>query len=110
MVMLSFLNSFLVFSVKAQTVAPTPVEFINPTNLDSVQKITSSITDWILGLTIGIVILFLIIGGVYYITSAGDEKQAQEGKKIINYTLIGLVIILISYSLVKALDKIIYGP
>jgi len=43
------------------------------------------VTNWILSFASGITILFLIIGGIYYLTSAGDDKQMEEGKKIINY-------------------------
>lgn len=76
---------------------------------NSVQEVVGGITNWILGVTAGIVILFLIIGGIYYITAAGDQKQIEEAKKIITYAVIGLVVILVSYSIVTTLSKIIFG-
>lgn len=85
------------------------IEFGNPSSITSIQDLVSSITNWILGIAAGLVILFLIIGGIYYISSAGDDKQIEEAKKIIKYAVIGLIIILISYSLVLALNNIIFG-
>lgn len=37
--------------------------------------------------------LYLIYGGVRYITSQGEEKTAEEAKKTIIYALLGLIII-----------------
>ena len=105
-----FLTLFFAASALAQNVVPwNNGTFENPSTLNSVETVTAAITNWILGIAAGIVILFLIIGGLYYITAAGDEKQMGEGKKIVNYAVIGLIVILISYSLVKTLSSIIFG-
>lgn len=37
--------------------------------------------------------IYLIIGGVKYITSQGDDTKAEEAKKTILYALIGLIVI-----------------
>lgn len=104
-----FLILFFSAFAQATTIPINKIEFNNPSSLNSVQMVTDSITNWLLSVTVGIAILFLIIGGIYYITAAGDNKQIEEAKKIINYTVIGLIVILISYSLVTTLNKIIFG-
>ncbi len=103
-VLFIFLSLF--FSASAQA---ADVVFNNLSQYNSVQTVVGGITNWILGITAGITILFLIIGGIYYITAAGDDKQMEEGRKIINYAVIGLIFILIAYSLVKTLSEIIFG-
>lgn len=45
-------------------------------------------------------VLFIVIGGFRYMTSAGDEKRAGAGKKTIQWALIGLVLVLFAYAIV----------
>ncbi len=45
-------------------------------------------------------VLFIVIGGFRYMTSAGDEKRAGSGKKTIQWALIGLVLVLFAYAIV----------
>lgn len=56
--------------------------------------------DYILGITAVfltivtvVAVLVLIIGGVMYIISLGDEKKTAVAKQIIMYTIIGLIVI-----------------
>ena len=45
-------------------------------------------------LLIGVIALvFVVIGGVKYITSGGDEGQAEEGKKAVLNAMIGIVVV-----------------
>jgi hypothetical protein len=44
------------------------------------------------GIIVGIVVLFIVIGGVQMITSAGDESKYNEGKQRIIKALIGLAL------------------
>jgi NAD/NADP transhydrogenase beta subunit len=43
-----------------------------------------------------IAVLMLVVGGIMYITSAGDSTKADTAKNIIQYAIIGLVVALIS--------------
>jgi hypothetical protein len=52
---------------------------------------------------------FIIYGGFLFITSAGDEGQAGEAKKLIVYAAIGIVVILVSFALVSSLISIKAG-
>ncbi len=52
---------------------------------------------------VGVVaVLMLIFSGFRYITSMGNEEQATEGKKGIQWVVIGIVVILFSYVIIKA--------
>lgn len=53
-------------------------------------------------LLVGIVaVLFLILGGFQYITSAGNPENINKAKTTITYTIIGVLITLLSYAVVK---------
>jgi len=75
--------------------------------IDGAGGVIEDAVKWILGIAIGISIVFLIYGGLYYVTSSGDTEKAQTAKKIIKYALIGLVIAGISYVIVETLDMIL---
>lgn len=62
----------------------------------SIQDLLNSLQAWLLGLVGGLTILFLIIGGVQYITSAGNTARAEAAKKTITYAIIGLIIVILT--------------
>lgn len=89
--------------------AEAAVNFPNTGGYDTVDDLVTAVSNWFLGLVAVIAVLFLIVGGIYYLTAYGDENKMREGKKIITYTIYGLVIILISYSVITTLNNIIFG-
>lgn len=90
--------------------AGAEVNFANPTATNTTQELVTSVVNWLLGITSAVVVLFLVYGGIMYITASGDENQVEKSKKIITYAIIGLFLVLISYSVVTALNNIIFGP
>lgn len=52
-----------------------------------------------------IAVLFLIIGGFRYITSAGNEETAEQAKKIIVNSIIGIVVIILSFVIVRVISN-----
>lgn len=61
----------------------------------------------LLGLAFGLAVLFLIIGGFYYITSAGNEEQAEKGKKTLINAIIGIALIILSYAIVRVISNFV---
>lgn len=70
---------------------------INCTRNTDLNAFILRIINIILGVTLAIDVLFLIIGGFFYITSAGNEERAEKGKNTVVNALIGLIIIVLSY-------------
>ncbi len=52
-----------------------------------------------------VAVLFLIIGGFRYITSAGNEETAGQAKKVITNAIIGIVIIILSFVIVRVISN-----
>lgn len=52
-----------------------------------------------------IAVLFLIIGGFRYITAAGNEEAAESAKKIIINSIIGVVVIILSFVIVRVISN-----
>lgn len=52
----------------------------------------------------GTALVFLIWGGIKFITSGGDPKQAGAARQTITYALIGLILILSSFFIINFLS------
>lgn len=67
----------------------------------SIKDIARKIIEWALYLAAIIAVIFIIIGGFMYITSAGDPAKATKGRTTLVNALIGLAIIILSYLIVQ---------
>jgi hypothetical protein len=63
------------------------------------------IIDYLLVVSGTVAILFLMVGGFWYLTSAGGEEQAEKGKKTIINAVIGLVVILLAFAIVRVVSS-----
>jgi hypothetical protein len=52
---------------------------------------------WVAGV---VAVAFIIYGGVLYMISGGDSTKAQTAKTVIQYAVIGLVIVILAYAIV----------
>src|SRR3989344_3047073 len=48
-----------------------------------------------------VAVIFIIIGGFRYLTSAGNEEAAESGKKTLITSVVGLVIIVLAATIVR---------
>lgn len=53
-----------------------------------------------------VALILLIIGGAKYITSKGDPAKVESAKKTITWTLVGLVLIFLSFFIVGLISSI----
>jgi hypothetical protein len=70
----------------------------------SATELILAVISYALAISGTITILFLMIGGFLYITSAGNEEQSEKGRKILTNSVIGLVVIILSYSIVRIIS------
>ena len=73
----------------------------------SVNGLIKTVINWLLGIAFGIAVLFLIIGGFWYITSAGNEETAEKGKATAINAIIGIVIIILSYVIINVVANLV---
>ena len=67
----------------------------------------TTISNTILALVGVVAVLFLIVGGVQYITSAGNPDNVGKAKNTILYGIIGVIFAILSYAIVQfVIDKI----
>jgi len=61
------------------------------------------ITNFILGFVASIAILMIIYGGYLFMMPSGDENTQEKGKTILIQAIIGLIIVILSYTLVSSI-------
>ena len=82
-----------------------PNQICNPLGNVTLTDIIGKLIDFLLTIALIICPLMIVVGGFFFITSAGDPAKANKGRAIMIYAAIGLVIILISKGLVTAVQK-----
>jgi len=73
-----------------------------------VNDIVNYLINVILYASGSIAVLMLVIGGVMYVSSLGDQERAEHAKKIIQYALIGLFTVILAYAAVTNIISLIY--
>ena len=72
-----------------------------PTELIGDNGVFSRLTNTIL-LIVGLIsVIMLVYGGLRYILSGGDSKKVTDAKNTVLYAIIGLIISLLSYAIIK---------
>ena len=57
--------------------------------------------DWIFYIAIILAVLFIMWSGIQWITSGGDVSRLQSAKKRLFFAIIGLVVVLFSFVIVR---------
>lgn len=90
----------------AQNVPVTPGEITNPIDSPDFVTFANTILRNFLALSGTIALLFIIINGFRYITARGNEEQAAGARKGLQWSIIGLVIIILAYVIVVATARL----
>jgi len=69
--------------------------------INCVPLLFQNVVTWIL-IFAGVVALFLIImSGIKFVTSGGDPKQIDGAKNTLTYAVIGLIVVLLSFTIIN---------
>ena len=69
--------------------------------------ITSSI-QWVVGIAGLVAVIFLVIGGISYMTSSGEAAKIEKAKKTILYAIIGLAIVALAEIITSFVSGILH--
>lgn len=72
-----------------------------------INDIIITVLNIVIGVAFIIAVLFLVIGGFRYITAQGNEESAEAGRKTIINALIGIVVIILSFVIVRIVSNTI---
>jgi hypothetical protein len=63
--------------------------------------IVGNIARILIAMSGAIAAILLIVASIYYITAMGDPARIRRAKDIILYTMVGLVLIIMSYAIIS---------
>ena len=82
----------------------------NISSTTSLAQLIPEIIQLLLGIAGGVAVIFVIIGGYQYITSGGNEEQAEKGRKTLINAIIGIIIIVLSYAIISVISNLVTTP
>jgi hypothetical protein len=80
-----------------------------PTKFCEAGDLLVTVIRILLGLISMVAVLYIVLGGYKYVTSAGNEEAAAQGRKTLTYAVIGLVIAVLAYTIVSVVNNTIGG-
>lgn len=84
-----------------------PTDFINPLRFTSVEDFLGGIMTAIQRIIVVLALVFIMIGAVMILTSAGNSGMVEKGKGAITMALVGLALGVAAPSLLKELANIV---
>lgn len=72
----------------------------------SISVVLHDIAIELLAVAGGIALIAIIISGIYFITSRGVPDSRNKAKKMLQYALMGLMLVVLSYSLLVVIERI----
>lgn len=70
---------------------------------DAIPRLIIEVLNWALVGVGTVVIIFIVLGGIIYMTAAGDTERAKNGVKIITNAVMGLVLYLVMITVLNFL-------
>lgn len=77
----------------------------NGRTADSFTNLLTNIINILLFIIGAVAVIMIIIGGIKYTTSNGDQAQVTSAKNTILYAVVGLVVAIMSYAIVNFVLK-----
>ena len=76
---------------------------------NTVMGIIATAANWLLAIFGFLGIIAFVISGILYLTAAGDEGQIDRAKNAMQYSIIGVIVALIGWVIINAVDSWLRG-
>lgn len=87
--------------------ADSSMSIQNPITADSFEIVISNIIDFIFNIAIVLVPLMVVIGGVMFLTSGGNLERVTQSKRILIWSIVGFLIVLLSKGILAMLESLL---
>ncbi|KKP32580.1 MAG: hypothetical protein A2312_04405 [Candidatus Staskawiczbacteria bacterium RIFOXYB2_FULL_32_9] len=102
---LSLLISVILLSFSGSVLA---VQIINPLgSTDTFCKLLTNLSTGIAGLVATLSGIMIIIAGILYLTSAGDQQKMTTAKTALKYAIIGIIVALLAIPIVEVIKEVL---
>lgn len=96
----------LISSVGTLAVLFSPSIALATDGASEIQSFIKSIVTTLVGISGAVAVVFMVIGGFHYMTSAGNPEKLQKAKHTLLYAGVGLTIVLAAYLIVDFVSGI----
>lgn len=96
----------LLISLFIPFVVGAVVEIVNPITYESTAELIGALVNFLIKLAIPIATIMIVVAGIYFVISRGDPEKIILAKKMLFWTIVGLVIILFSWGLIEIIEDI----
>lgn len=83
---------------------PTDTGLPGSSSTSGIKGILSNLLIWMLTIFGIIAIISFIVSGIQYFLAAGDEKSMQAAKRNATYSILGVVVALSAFVIIKSID------
>ncbi|MFC1618001.1 pilin [Patescibacteria group bacterium] len=73
----------------------------------SIPEVINNVIDWALGIAGAIAVLFIIIGGIRYTASAGNQQLQEAAKKTLTSAIIGFIIVILAFVIIDIIFRVL---
>lgn len=98
---LPFLSLFFLFSASAFAQCPPGYENLCRVGPDANPNLFGNVVQILIVIAIVVSVIFVVWGGISWITSGGDKGKVEQARATITGAVIGLIIALLAYGIVS---------
>ena len=70
-----------------------------------VMRTLQNIINWLFVILLVVAVIFIVIGGLMYVTAQGDPEKVKKASQYVLYALIGVIVALLARGLVTLVQK-----
>jgi glucose uptake protein GlcU len=71
------------------------------------ESIIGMTIEFITGIIAALAVLMIVVSGIMYLTSGGDQQRIDTAKKWLTYSIAGLVISILAYVIVVVIGQVL---
>ena len=103
-----FISILLLFLLMPAVVLAA-IEIPNPLEAETIPEIIESIGDLIFYVGLALVTLMILIGGIMFITAAGDPQKVATANRLFFWTAIGAAVVIFAKAVTGIIAYILGG-
>lgn len=100
---------FFPYAASAQNPNQERIPLPNPLQAENIPELAGDMIRGLLGVTGAVALFMLVWGGIVWMTSGGNSNRVEQGKNTIVWSILGILIIFMSYIILNFVFDLIGG-
>jgi len=96
-----------VVALQAGPAFAASIEFGNPVSASDLSTLLTNIMSYLKKIAGSIALIFIILGGILYMVSAGDKERMEKAKNTIVYAIAGFAIVVASSTFTTEIQNVL---